>query len=409
MTATLPFPAAVQALHTSPAGRWLQVVSHLDPKYGGLSSAVPALAGRIAQTGRFEVPIAAFCAPDEHFRPAEYDARNLTFWPAGRSEWLNNRRLHQSFGEELRRADGVHIHGIWEQSTAIAAKSARLHDKPYVLSAHGMLEPWALAHKRVKKLIYAALIEHTNVARAACLHALTHAEASQYIHFGARSPIAIIPNGVDVPSTNDSGLFLHCFPQLQGKRIILFLARLHPKKGLDLLVKTWANLADAWPDAHLVLAGPDSEGTQQNLERLIALHGLQRRILFTGMLDGPLKWSALAASECFVLPSYSEGLSVSILEALGAGLPVIVTEQCNMPEIKDRRAGWQIQPDIDQLTTALAEFLQNTASANREMGSRGADLIATRHSWPTIAAQMANVYRWLQGGPIPHNVELVFP
>ncbi len=410
MTATLQFPAAVHASHAEPAGRWLQVVSHLDPKYGGLSSAVPALAGRIAQTRRFDVPLAAFCAPNEHFRPAEYEARNLTFWPTGRAAWLNNRQLHQSFSEELLRADGVHIHGLWEQSTAIAAKLARLHNKPYVLSAHGMLEPWALANKRLKKLIYAALVEHTNVARAACLHALTRAEASQYIHFGARSPIAIIPNGVDLPSTRDSSLFFQRFPQLQGKRILLFLSRLHAKKGLDLLVKSWANLANTWPDAHLVLAGPDSGGTQQNIERLVALHGLDHRILFTGMLDQPMKWSALAAAECFVLPSHSEGLSVSVLEAMGMGLPVIVTEQCNMPEVKDRRAGWQIQPDIDRLTTALTEFLQNTGSANREMGSRGADLIATQYNWTNIATQMANVYRWLQsGGPIPHNVELVFP
>jgi glycosyltransferase involved in cell wall biosynthesis len=406
---TLPLPMPIRDLPVSSTGRWLQVVSHTDPRYGGLSSVVPTLGRRIAQNQRFDLRVAAFCEQDEHHYPAGYDQDNLTFWPTGRGLWLKTKRLRRSFTDELRCTDGIHIHGLWEQSTAVAARTARSLGKPYILSAHGMLEPWALANKRLKKLVYAALVERNNVARATCLHALTRAEADHFIRFGARSPIAVIPNGVEVPQAKDASLFFDHFPELKGKRIILFLARLHPKKGLDLLLGTWKALARTWPEVHLVVAGPDFEGTRAKLEKLTFFHGLEHQVLFTGMLNEPMKWSALAAAECFVLPSYSEGLSVGVLEAMGMGLPVIITEPCNMPEVQDHQAGWLIQPNLRQLTDALDQFLRNTDLQNRYLGSRGARFVATRCNWNTIATQMADVYLWLQGGPIPQTVELIFP
>lgn len=389
-------------------GRWLQVVTNTDPRYGGLSSTVPALGCKISSANRIDTPLAAFCAPDELYRPAGYSSDEVTFWPSSRGTWLKNRAARQSFDAEVGRADGLHIHGLWEQSTALACRSARSLGKPYILSAHGMLEPWALANKRLKKLVYSTLIERNNVKQATCLHALTRVEADQYKRFGGRSPIAIIPNGVDIPSNKNPRLFLEHYPELKGKRIVLFLARLHPKKGLNLLLDAWTNIAASWPEAHLVIAGPDSEGTQARLEALVAHRGLAHQVLFTGMLRGKMKWSALAAAECFVLPSYSEGLSVGVLEAMGMGLPVIVTEGCNMPEVQWLRAGWVIHPELAQLASALGEFLRNDHIENIQIGCRGAAFINTRHNWTCIAQQMADVYRWLQGGPLPHTVELIF-
>ena len=253
------------------------------------------------------------------------------------------------------------------------------------------------------------LVERGNVAGAACLHALTKAEADQYRAFGAQCPIAIIPNGVDIPEDLDASLFVQSFPALKGKRVILFLARLHPKKGLDLLFEAWALLAPLFPDAHLVIAGPDSEGMQDRLASLVARDGLEDSVLFTGMLDGPMKWSALAAAEAFVLPSQSEGLSVSVLEAMGVGLPVVVTTACNLPEVEQHRTGWQIEPTLDQLTFALQDLLHNSPIENCTIGARGAALVRARYTWATVARQMADVYRWVAGGPRPSDVTLIFP
>jgi len=390
-----------------PLGRWLTVVSHLDPRYGGLSSVVPQLSSRIASTYNVNVDLAAFCTPGELYLPSSYPDLAITEWPTSRLQWFRDRSLRDHFEEIVQAADALHIHGLWEQSTAIAAPMARALRKPYILSAHGMLETWALSNKRLKKQVYAALFERANVRGAACLHALTHAEAHDYRRFGSTGPIAVIPNGVTIPSSLDPNLFLSQYPALNGKRILLFLGRIHFKKGLDLLVESWSQLGGSYPDAHLVLAGPDFEGTRAKVEKLVVQRGLTHSVLFTGMLRQDLKWSALAAAEGFVLPSFSEGLSVSVLEAMGIGLPVIVTEQCNLPEVKKLEAGWQIQSEVGQLTSAIRELLANSRKTNSGIGSCGRTLVLTRYNWSTVSERMAELYRWVQGGPCPSNVDLV--
>lgn len=389
------------------AARWVSVVSHLDPKYGGLSAAVPQLAREVEKVSAVTFRLAAFCAPGEAYVPPGFANHGISHWPTSRVAWLKDRALSEWMREELRDADGIHVHGLWEQSTAVACRLARSLGKPYVLSAHGMLEPWALRNKRVKKLVYAALAERANVRGAACLHALTMSEAASYRRFGGRGPIAVIPNGVRVPLALSPEKFLGAFPALQGKRILLFLSRLHPKKGLDLLVPAWAALAKRWPEAHLVVAGPDFEGTRAAIEGMVAEHGLTGSVLFTGMLDEPMKWSALAAAECFVLPSRSEGLSMSALEAMGAGVPVIVTKPCNMPEVPTIGAGWEIELTVEELIGTLSAMLGQSQAMNREIGIRGQNRIAERYGWDTVARQMAQVYAWVQGGGPPEDVEVL--
>jgi len=387
-------------------GNWLNVVTHLDPKYGGLSAAVPALANSVSQAGRFSTSVAGFCAAGEHFKPLTATGVPIDQLPLGRLSWIKNPASRQAFHEMVDRSAGVHVHGIWEHSTSVAARRARSSKRPYIVSAHGMLERWALTNKRAKKIVYAALIERANLQSANCLHALTRAEAQDYRNFGLLNPIAVIPNGVDIPDHFSPDIFLDRFPDLRGKRLILFLGRIHFKKGLDILAQAWARIAAKSPDTHLVLAGPDSENTQSALEKQLAASGIAHRVKFTGMLQHDLKWSALSAAECFVLPSYSEGLSVSVLEAMGAGLPVIVTKQCNLPEVDEYDCGWVIQPRADELASALSELLRASSREIAEMSARGRELVARRYSWQVIGEQMSAVYGWLNGGAAPSQVEL---
>jgi glycosyltransferase involved in cell wall biosynthesis len=406
--------SAAQSVHATvalaaPLTLWIEVISHLDPKYGGLSAAVPALSAGVRGHGEFDVRLAAFCADGEEFRPNGFTAEQMTYWPVGRKSWIKDQALRSRFEDALSSASGIHIHGLWEQSTAMAAKSARTLDIPYLISAHGMLEPWALANKRIKKVIYSALVERKNVQGAACLHALTRAEGEQYIRFGATSPIVVIPNGVAVPEGKDATLFFREFPETEGRRIVLFMARLHEKKGVDMLVKAWASITHEAPEALLVIAGPDADGMRARLEGVAAGLGITRSVIFAGMLRGAMKWSALAAAECFVLPSFSEGLSIAVLEAMGMGLPVIVTRHCNMPEVEEFKAGWQIEANVEELKAALLEVLSNPPSTNALIGRRGACLVSTRFSWEKVSAQMRDVYRWIQGGSKPQSVEVVVP
>jgi glycosyltransferase involved in cell wall biosynthesis len=388
-----------------PGGAWMEVVPHLHPSYGGISTIVPQLASQLAAQS-FTLDIAAFCDPAESVSVPLHSSIALAHWPQRRftRSWPGD--ALQRFRDRVRSADGLHIHGVWESATSVAASTARSLHKPYIISAHGMLQPWALRSKSFKKRLYSALVEKANLQKAACLHALTTAEAADYRSFGRRGPIAVIPNGVELPQSIDATLFLEQFPMLRGRRIVLFLGRIHFKKGLDILIRAWAAIEKNFPDTILVLAGPDSENSRAAVEKLAEECGISARIHFTGMLAAGMKWSALANSYGFVLPSYSEGLSVAALEAMGVGLPVILTRHCHMPEVRRLDAGWEIEATTPALTLALEEMLANSSAANAAIGGRARRLVCDRYSWPVVAAQMADLYRWVQGGPSPHSFDV---
>lgn len=387
--------------------RWIEAVSHLDPKYGGLSAAVPELSRAVAEEGRRALTLAGFCLPKEDYVPAAAREFAVTHLPLSRLEWLKHRRHAASLRQLLTDASGIHIHGLWQQSSAIAGPMARDLHKPYVISAHGMLESWAMAHKRWKKALYMSVSEGANLRGAACLHALTQAEAGDYRRIGLTNPVAVIPNGVTIPEHRSADDFWQEFPALRGKRVVLFLGRVHAKKGLDILCRAWAERR-VDDDAHLVIAGPDFENTRQQIEDLVDSLHIRSSITFTGMLRGATKWGALAASTLFVLPSYSEGLSVAVLEAMGAGLPVLISEHCNLPEVNEHRCGWVIPAHVAALRAALGEALSASTSTLNELGTNGTVLVRERYSWPAIGRQMDALYSWLEGGKKPENVDLQF-
>jgi glycosyltransferase involved in cell wall biosynthesis len=400
-------PPIIPAREPRKFASWLQVMSHLDPRFGGIASSVPQFCRAIEAESGYRSPIAGFCDVAEFEHLSDSERAGVDCLPPGRMGWMLNLGRRERFRETIRNAQGLHIHGVWETHCSVAASLARACKRPYIISAHGMLDRWALQHKRIKKALYAALIETGNLQRAACLRALTADEADDYRRIGLRNPIAIIPSGVDVPTDSSAELFWEAHPNLKGQRIALFLGRLHPKKGLHLLLQAWARVARSAMDAHLVIAGPDAENTRAALERMVDDLNLRNCVTFAGMLPGPRKWSALAASHLFVLPSYSEGFSVAVLEALGMGLPVIVTHPCHIPEVSRHRCGWAIEPELAPLEGALEEFLQSSSQATAQMGQRGQALIHERFRWPVIGGQMAEVYDWALGGSAPTNVEMV--
>ena len=385
-----------------PAMRVLQVLAHLDPRLGGISAIVPRLAGELQHRKSASAPLAVFNnVLGDQQTPLQTASGPASQWPVSRLAWVRSKSLRSEFDGLLKMSAAVHIHGLWETSTAVAARSAARLGVPYIVSAHGMLETWALANKAWKKRIYSALVENGNLNKAACLHALTEAEAEDYRRFGCRRPIAVVPNGVDGPEHADAADFLKLFPQLGEKKIVLFLGRIHFKKGLDLLIPAWAECAQKHSDAVLVIAGPDSENSLLGVKKLIEQHGIADRVVFTGMLDDRLKWSALAAAQCFVLPSYSEGLSVAALEALRMALPVILSDKCHLPEVAARGAGLVVETSVPSLAKALDRILDQSSAENLAMGNHGRSLAIESYSWPSVAEKMAELYRWVAGGSRP--------
>jgi glycosyltransferase involved in cell wall biosynthesis len=376
----------------------LNVLEHAEPRYGGIAVSVPALARAMDRHCRNQN--AAFC------HPAESQAPGIVRFPLSRLAWFTGNSTRLTFDRLAADADLLHIHGLWSHHAVAARRAAERNRKPYIVSAHGMLDPWALHNKTWKKRMYSMLVERKNLAGAACLRALTLDEAADYRRYGLRAPIAVVPNGIDVPPSLWPAAFLRKFPELRGRRIALFLGRVHFKKGLDLLCRAWA-AALREPGTHLVIAGPDSEGTRANLEALIATLGIGPQVTFTGMLERELKWSALAAAHVFVLPSYSEGFSVAVLEALSAGVPVIVSRQCHLPEIAARGCGWVVPTRTAALAEALGEALALTPAGRERYAASGRRLVEECFAWPIVAARMAAVYEWVLGGPRPHSVEVI--
>lgn len=399
--AILPMAPSLKATNS-----WIQVVSHLNPIYGGIAASMRSFCEATEQRG-ISSPLVGFCAPSEVDLTPSAGVPSPTCLPAGRIRWMVDTQLRRELRNLIRKNEGVHIHGIWESHCAIASSMAQSSRTPYIISAHGMLERWALQHKRIKKALYATMVEVDNLRRATCLRALTADEAHDYRRIGLLTPLAIVPGAVKLPECVDRQLFQNAFPDLFNKRIVIFLGRLHPKKGLDMLVRAWANTGDSVRDAHLLVAGPDSDGLRLALERMAGELGVARSVTFAGMMNASMKWSALANSSLFVLPSFSEGFSVAVLEAMGTGLPVVVSDACHFPEIAQKDCGWVIEPNQKALEHALVEYFQCPSWEGRAMGSRGRRLVESRFTWNVVGDQMARVYEWANGGKRPDNLETI--
>ena len=294
----------------------------------------------------------------------------------------------------------IHSHGLWMWSDWVASRAARARNLPHIVSPHGMLEPWAMANSARKKQIMWRAFQRRALDNARVLHALCDAEKTAMRALGLTNAIAVIPNGVNLAEfadLPDGAIFDAAFPLARDRKILLFMARLHPKKGLVPLLHAWRELAPAFPDWLLVIAGPDENGHRAELENLVAQFGLQRAATFTGMLDGALKRAALARAAAFVLPSFSEGFSIAILEAMACQLPVLLTPECHFDDAVNRGAAVQSEPDAQALAHATRALLERSDEERAQMGARGCALVAEKYTWERVAAAWKTLYSWCEG------------
>jgi glycosyltransferase involved in cell wall biosynthesis len=380
----------------------INISSHVEPRFGGIATSMPRLCEALNGDGVYQSGWAAFCLPEEAAPQA------APFWrfPAGFGAWLRGGPHRHRLRDLMRDASVAHIHGLWQAHSWMGGQTARQAKTPYLVSAHGMLDAWAFRHKGWKKRIYSWLQERRNLSQAQCLRALTAAEVADYRRYGVRTPVVVIPNGVPVKPPGSPEPFLDRFPALRDRQRLLFFGRLHRKKGLHLLCQVWGRLAHEFPDAHLIIAGPDEEEIQPELAAICRDAGVADRVLFPGMLQGEMRDSVLAAAGLFLLPSFSEGFSVATLEALGAGVPALVSRQCYFPEIESEHCGWVIEPEPKALEEALRQFFATPSASLRQMGLAGRTLVSARYNWRTIARQFREVFDWLRGGNRPTSVEV---
>ncbi|MDB9446472.1 glycosyltransferase [Anabaena sp. CS-542/02] len=299
--------------------------------------------------------------------------------------------------------DIVHTNAIFSYPILAAHLICQFRKVPYISAPHGMMEPWALAYKAWKKKLYFSFLEKPLLQRSQALQMTASTESRHVKSLGLKTRLVFIPNGIhrqDFVSLPSSEIFYQEFPQTRDKTLIIFLGRIDPKKGLDLLAPAFAQALKKFTDAHLIVAGPDNTGFLPTAESYFIKAGCRDAVTFTGMLTGTLKYAALAAADIYVAPSYSEGFSMSVLEGMATGLPCVITTGCNFPEAGTAKAASIVDIDADKIADALIQLLQDPIAA-KEMGDRAREFILDNYTWDTIAAKMAAVYQDIQGQGIP--------
>jgi len=296
--------------------------------------------------------------------------------------------------EEIENCDLVHIHELWHYPHFAVYKVAKSFKKPFIISIHGELKPWCLNHKAFKKKIYSILIQRKILKEASALHAITEEEVKNISNFVDNKNVFLIANGInleDFKNLPHREKFEDLYPELKGKKVILFLGRIHPIKGLDILAKAFSIISEYRENVRLVIAGPDENGYESKIKSILKKEGILNNVIFTGMLSGNIKFAALIRADIFIIPSYSEVRSITALEAMICGLPVIITKQCDFPEIGKYKAGMIIEPDINQLVRAF-NYLLNNPKLCKEMGENGIRLVKESFTWDKIVNQMINLY-----------------
>jgi poly(glycerol-phosphate) alpha-glucosyltransferase len=297
---------------------------------------------------------------------------------------------------QLAAHDVVHQHALWLYPSIAVARWRRATGKPVVISTQGMLEPWAIANSALKKRIAALLFERSHLDHAACIHC-SEAEVDGIRAFGLKNPIAVIANGVDVP-LDARRLARPAWMGSEARCTLLFLGRIHPKKGIRELLRAWARMRSTSPEITrswlLAIAGWDDGGHVAEVRALAAELGLDAgAVVFPGALFGDDKAAALSHSNAFILPSYSEGLPMTVLEAWAQGLPVLMTRECNIPVGFEVEAAIEVTTDPDALAQVLARSLLRPDL--NTIGLRGRGLVESRFTWPSIVAELLTVYEWL--------------
>lgn len=351
----------------------------------------------------------------------------------------------------------VMSHGLWRYTSKATHAWHKKTGSPYIVSPHGMLDSWAIKNSRWKKRIASFLYEDAHLRDAACIRALCEPEARSIRAYGLRNPICVIPNGIDLPPVVDGGELIVDSPlralKADGRKVLLYLGRIHPKKGLVNLLKAWRQTLNSQPSTLnpwvLAIAGWEEGGHEAELKQLATELGIQWTdardaqttglqaygtarqvpvvenrcsvvpsscgplscgpwsVVFLGPLFGEDKAACYRECDAFILPSLSEGLPMVILEAWAHAKPVLMTLECNLPEGFATEAAVRLGINVESIAKALEDLFRTPHSALRVMGENGRSLVATRFSWPRIGDEMRSVCEWVLGkGPKPECVRL---
>ncbi len=328
--------------------------------------------------------------------------------------------LKRLAAEAVADAEWFHGHGLYVWTNMWLGGEARKRGKPLVYHPHGFFDPWILCRSRGKKRLAHWLFEDKNIAHVRWWRALSNKEAEQIrAAVGDRAVVHVIPNGVDLhevdaidtarvagdelkvkgndgeAGTSDSLRVTRdgAWTRRHRPKRLLFLSRIHPKKGLDMLVPAWGKLTKEFPAWELLIAGPDEGGYQATVEKMIVDYGCGETCWIHPAVSGAEKHALLRTADLFVLPSYSEGFPMAVLEAAAHQIPVVQTDECNFPELTAADGAWECRPELGALERALRSAFTAEDRERAERGLRGRELVEKSYSWDQIADQVTAACR----------------
>jgi glycosyltransferase involved in cell wall biosynthesis len=375
--------------------RIIQVLDSVEVKASGPSESVPRLCAALAARG---ADIRLFTIGSTTLEAATWKHRSFAHDYAALPV-LGRLRLSRELATALRaeapRADVIHAHGLWLMANIYPAAAARLTARPLVISPRGMLAREALGVSARKKKLFWGLSQGRATRAAHCLHATSEREYADIRSFGLTAPVAIIPNGIDAPpSAQKPSEGSEC-------RTLLYLGRLHPHKGVNLLLDAWLRIAPRHPHWRLDIAGPlDGDHARVLMARLD--QPAMTRVRFLGGLYSQAKWDAYRLAELFVLPTRSENFAMTVAEALAAATPVICTKGAPWSGLETHGCGWWIEHGVEPLASALDRAMSLDRQSLAAMGNAGRAWVKADFDWNKIAEDMQSVYAWLSArGPRP--------
>lgn len=378
----------------------LQVIGGISPRYGG-SKALLGMCRQLRVLG-VDTDIVATNTDGDGVLPRPLEravevqgAIVYHFSSPMLSKYAFSPALSRWVAGRIKNYDLLHFHGIFLHGFVSTIPKARRLSVPYIVRPMGQLAEWSMSQGRLRKLIYWWLLGRRFLNGAAAIHYTADAEREEAEHFGIRAPGVVIPLGLE---ESDLSLprpmaFRERHPQIDGRKIVLFMSRLHPVKGLDLVIEAVKSLSGDRDDFVLVIAGEGDKAYEEKMRDMVRSFGLSGRTIFAGFVDGAEKRALLADSDVFVLPSYQENFGMAIVEAMAAGLPVVISEHVNIHrEIAAVDAGIITSSISAQVAAGLKRLLDDVC-LRATMGAQAKKLVEEKYHWCAIGPRLVDLYQ----------------
>ncbi len=378
--------------------RVLHIIQSMAPESGGPAEVVRRLAQAAYEAGAYHTEIVCMDRPGEPWLQADPALPIHAVGPA-MGKYGCTLRLDRWMDENLSRFDGVLVSGLWQYHGLAVWRRCRAK-LPYLVYAHGMLDPWfksAYPGKHFKKLLYWSLVERRILrdASAVLFTSSLEAQLAPTTFPLSRWNAFTVPYGTMKPEEDrveQAREFYAKCPEVRHRPFVLFLGRLHRKKGCDLLVQAFARLARMDRETHLVVAGPDEQGSKRDLIAMAAAAGVANRVHFPGLLQGGAKWGAFYSAEAFVLPSHQENFGIAVAESLACGTPVLISNKVNVwREIVADGVGLVDEDDLEGVSRLLFRWRALSSADRMEMAAKCLGSFQSRfqiHHAPKVIASL---------------------